>query len=323
MAVSTTQKNFFNACYQTVHNGIDKSFKLGVHVNEKLVLIALVVKVGQALIRAAPLIPGAEVIIPVSDLEVPLKDGKIITDVGKGFPSLEALMNGQFAKTWKILALNVSGLALMFFAIISGLNRLKVDVSLITELAKKVPFLGVLPFAGLLNLSILTMFGTLYLMSREKLIVINSKTLPKVNQKITNWSKPINADMINQRINYYSDYKKNKPNHQTKLAMWEKIEQNIVPELIIKNFSDQKKTKWERKLEKINLEITSCRVQKLISAVKIASIIAVSATIIIGVGITAATTFAIALALIEAGSSIKKYNLKNSIEAYKFEPVYL
>ena len=42
---------------------------------------------------------------------------------------------------------------------ISILERLKLKVSFIHHLAKKVPIFGVLPFAGLLDLSTLTMYG--------------------------------------------------------------------------------------------------------------------------------------------------------------------
>ncbi len=167
MASATTHNNLFKSGYQAIYTGVHKGFSFGAQVSKKLETIKMVDKLGLSILKAASYVPVLVEAVPLSSIETPLKDVKLVTDFFMGFRSLEAGMAGTFAKTWKTLALNVAGLALMFFTIISALSRLKVDVNFITEMAKKVPVFGVLPFAGLMNLSLLTMFGPLLNGSRK------------------------------------------------------------------------------------------------------------------------------------------------------------
>ncbi len=146
----------------------------------------------------------------------------------------------------------------------------------------------------------------------------NSKARPQA--KIEEWKQPLTQTKIEGRIKHYTNYKNDQPDIW-KLSMWEKISGNTVSEELIQNFSDKKQMKWERKLEKINLEIKSNKLTMLTSGVKVAALIAVSATTIYGVGVPAAMAFAAVMGLIEGVGGCKNYFMKNSLDGYKFKPV--
>lgn len=349
----SSSDNTINSFQNVIYTSLDACVSLGCQVSKELEAVKVINKAGLAVLKAGSYVPAIANNVPIAAIETPLKDIKTFSDFFMGFRSLDALLKGNFAKNWKVLALNVSGLALMFFTTISGLGRMGVDVSLVTNLAKQVPVFGVLPFAGLLNLSLATMFGMLYLMARDAKAELEEKK-EKVPAKLQFWSNPIDESLINARIHKYREVR---PNPE-KLQVWQKIQthstdhaeqvqfldrqieesrdnktsfdKNTQTRLRfddvttkIQEFSAQKHTKWEKKLEKIELGIQSSNLTMLASAAKIAAIIIVSGAILSGVGVAAAAAFAAIMGLIEAGAGFKNYVVKSSMSEYQITPVKL
>lgn len=330
MGTQATNHGIFYSCYHRVEDAIYNTFSTGESISDYLAPVKAINKVFGSTLAVASYISNIENYIPVSVLQPISKDIKNGVDFFMGFRSFKAIMNGKFARNdkgefkLKILALNVSGLALMFFTSVSLLGRFKFNVSAITNFTKNVPVLGALPYAGLLNVSLLTMFGTLYLMSEEKIASLK-KAAPKLYEKITDWAEPLDQEKIQKKLDHYRDYNKNKPNHLTKLAMWEKISESELDSDEIKSFSQRKFAKWSLKRDKLNLEIHSNKLQKLSCAAKVVATFAVSIAILTGTWVAIAAAVAVCLGVVEAVSGWKNYQAKNELSSntYKYTPVYL
>lgn len=116
------------------------------------------------------------------------KDAKNFTNVLRGVKSVDGILHFQF--TWKVVILNISG---TIFAILSALSLIDrsqlVNLKPIKGPLSSIPIFGILPYGGLLSLSILGLMGTTVYVSLEKRTKLQKQVDFIREKKLLFWSK--------------------------------------------------------------------------------------------------------------------------------------
>ncbi|MFI5344050.1 MAG: hypothetical protein ACHQUC_07510 [Chlamydiales bacterium] len=314
--------NCCKAPFEYISSGIQHGVAMGSSLSKQLDIIKNVQKVGSSILKVAKYVPSLVETLPISLLETPLKDVKRFCNFFMGFRSLEAITQGRFFdRSWKIRALNIAGLALFIFTIIELLERFTINVSNIHEAFKKVPFFGVLLYAGLLDLSLLTLSGAIFLMNLDKKSKL-ANSEQKIHEKIETWKKPLDRSRVQTRLEHYGTKEDESNTLETKKVQWQRIHDQF--DLLtdqIADFQQKKLEKWEKKLEKIALEKRVNKIALWTGGSKIVATLMTAVAALSGVGITVALGISMIVGLLEAGGGLKSYFMKRTIAAYKFQPV--
>lgn len=265
-------------------------------------------------------------LIPFGTLYSPLKDVKRICNFFLAFRSFDFYLNKGAKGPWVIQVLNIAGLGLFVFTVIDLLERFKFDVSAIHNIAKKVPLFGVLPFAGLLNLCTLTLYGSIYLLGLEKKEKLNEEE-ERISNKINLWQTKRERQIhIVRKAYHYNNSNfdqlstQERIRQEAKRASWNALRNCNEPH---QNpaFFQRKVNKWELKLEKLSVEKRSNELALVSGSTKILSTLISSAALLSGVGIPLALTISLGLNVIEAACDGRNYFLKKQVPHYRFDSV--
>lgn len=130
------------------------------------------------------------------------KDFKIVAGLTKGFKSVDSLLN--FTAAWKIVVLQISGMTLFAFSVLSFIERFAlVQTTTIKVALAAIPMIGVLPNGGLVVLSLSALSTTLLILSIEKHQKLNREEKRLIEEKQAFWSKPLDVSKIGQKqLNY-------------------------------------------------------------------------------------------------------------------------
>jgi hypothetical protein len=320
--------NFSLSCckapFEYIYSGIRSGIAMGSQLSKKLDTVKTIQMMGSSILQTAKYVPLLVTTLPISLFESPLKDIKRFCNFTMGFRSLEAMTQGKFFDpSWKIRAINIAGLALFVFTILELLERLAFDLIFIHEAFKKVPFFGVLLYAGLLDLSLLTLSGAIFLINWEKKSKL-AETEEKIKEKIETWQIPLDRSRVQMRLEHYETKEDRTNNLETKKAQWQRIHEQF--DLIsgqIADFQQKKLEKWEKKLEKNSLEKRVNKISLWTGGSKIVTTLMKAAAILSGVGIPVVLGLKMILGLFETGGGLTNYFMKRSIAAYNFQPVIL
>lgn len=162
-------------------------------------LILKVAQVGSTVIAFVPSIAPL--------LEGPVlfcKDVKLFTGILKGFKSIDNLLNITFA--WKVVVMQISSLTLFVISVLSFAERFELfQVTAIKVMLAAIPILGVLPFGGLLTLSLLGLSGVLLLFAIDKKNKLDLEENHLINHNAAFWSQPLDLQKVEQKqANYES-----------------------------------------------------------------------------------------------------------------------
>jgi len=176
-----------------------KQIKIGLHqvVDKSVKSIKgpnLIMKVMRTAIKALMYIP--KLTAHLGRTKSLLKEIKDFTNVINGLQSIDGLINFKFS--WKLTTLNVSGLVLFVLSIINLSEKFLIDCTTIKTAFTAIPVFGVLPFGGLLHISIIGLFGSLMSLSLNKRKK-QEQTAHKINNKIDFWKNSIDLNKISIR----------------------------------------------------------------------------------------------------------------------------
>ncbi|WP_068466917.1 hypothetical protein [Candidatus Protochlamydia phocaeensis] len=134
-------------------------------------------------------------------LEVPkqfCKDARNLSNFVKGLKSLNGLLNIQLH--WNSLIRTAAGITLFILSSISLIERAQLfNVSTIRIRLAAIPILGILPYGGLLSLSLIGLIGMTALNSFEKSKKLNEQTEHLKEGKLAFWSQPLTLAKIQER----------------------------------------------------------------------------------------------------------------------------
>lgn len=138
-------------------------------------------------------------------LDVPkqfCKEAKNVSNFVKGLKSIEGIFNFQFY--WKIVILSLSGTTLFILSSLTLLDRFRLlNVTMIKEYLATIPVLGVLPYGGLLPLSMIGLMSILILFSWEKGKKMARQIDKFKNGKLVFWQQPLELPQIqNRQVKY-------------------------------------------------------------------------------------------------------------------------
>jgi hypothetical protein len=136
-----------------------------------------------------------------TSLEIPrqfCKEARNFSNFIKGLKSIDGILHLQF--TLKMIVLNVSGMTLFILSSITLGERLNLlNASGFKANLATLPVLGVLPFGGLLPLSILGLMGTVLLLSLDKKRKLEKEENDIKNKQLVFWSQSLDQTKVQQR----------------------------------------------------------------------------------------------------------------------------
>lgn len=205
------------ADYQAKHTSIlPKKLSAGLdYVRGKIRCIATAIEnnipVPNLIIRTAQLGVTTLAYAPSIDPHLPFakqicKDAKNFTNVIKGMKTIDAILHFKFS--WRTLVLNISGMVLLIVSAVSLLERFKLVMVMVTAIKvglAALPIFGILPFGGLLALSIIGLMGTVFIMLREKRIKLEQQATAindKNFGKLAFWES-LNLSKVQDKHNDY------------------------------------------------------------------------------------------------------------------------
>ena len=160
-------------------------------------LILRVTQVGTSLFA---LIPSVEPI-----LEGPknfFRDAKLFTSLLKGFRTIDQTLNLRYA--WKLLVLQASSITLLAINVLSFVERFNiVPVTAIKVSLAAIPIFGILPYGGLLALSVGILSVMLILFSIDKKETLDQEENQMMNQNVAFWSLPLDLAKVEQKQSKY------------------------------------------------------------------------------------------------------------------------
>ncbi len=126
------------------------------------------------------------------------KEARNVSNFVKGLKSVEGILN--FQSYWKIVILNISGMTLFILSSFTLMDRFHLlNVAVIKESLAMIPTIGVLPYGGLLPLSIIGLMSMVILFSLEK----GRKMVKQIdllkNGKLAFWQQPLELPQIQDR----------------------------------------------------------------------------------------------------------------------------
>jgi|GEM_PF-4546799 len=297
-------KNQFNSASNFAYGQFQSGIDLGAKISVKLDDVKLLIETTETSLKLIGLISDISKFIPFETIFPFLKDGKRIIGIFLGLRSIKFFMEKPLEKSWKLIALNVAGLSLFCFTIIDVLAGFKVDFSPIHSVFKRVLVFGILPFAGLINLSTITLLGMVFLMTLDK--------QKRLNQEETKWKQRQN-DFSNFKI--FTDLKvesyRFKAEQQDKSKKWTAIQGSSKEAL--KLYFDGRKLRLNSKLQINRLQKTSTRISLLSTSIKISSIVFSTFVIVSGVGFPVLFGTTLTLAVLKCSLGLGNYFLKRRI----------
>lgn len=321
---SVSPTHYIKLPFEYAYAGIKSGVAFGAKMSFQIDLIKVINDTASVSLKAIKYAPDLKAAIPYAMLDGLVKDSKRVCNILMGLRSVDYLMEGAKDRTWLTVAMNVSGIGLFVLTVIDVAERFGVDVSVVHEAAKQVPIFGVLPFAGLLDLSLVGLYGTIFLKTwNKKPAMANAEA--KLNQRIAFWQKPLDETAIKDRLQKYSiqveDKKKAMLYDENKAVLQNVLNHiNDKPQEIAQ-FKQDKEARCKAKLEKLQLEKHSSNLTMLGSGSKILSIIIVSGAIVSGAWIPAATILGLGLGFVKAGTGIRNYALKREIKQFQIPAV--
>ncbi len=189
--------------------GLKKGVRLTLdHVVKPLKTPRLALKFAQFTVKTLSLIPTCQPTLkPVSNV---IKECKDYDNFLKGIRAVDGALNPRF--NWKAMTLTVAGISLFTLSCLTMGDKFKfIKITPIKTALTALPLIGVLPFGGVLHISLVVMFGILFLMSLENRgrLKEGEKGLQK---KIDYWTKTIDGEKIAERLT----------NYETKISALEK-----------------------------------------------------------------------------------------------------
>jgi hypothetical protein len=181
-----------------------KGFKMGVHrlvaiVDEHVQLPELTIRTLQLGTTILSCFPSVDPL-----LEMPrqlCKDAKNFTNFLKGVKSIDGFLNFKF--TVRHIVLNVSGMTLFILSGISLVDRFRLlDVSVVKIGLSTIPVFGILPFGGLLSLSLLGLLGSVAVLSLEKQQKLQKEIERIKEEKLAFW-KQLDLSKVQERQRKY------------------------------------------------------------------------------------------------------------------------
>jgi len=217
----------------------------------------LVVRTFQVVVTIFSMFPQIDIY-----LEIPkqlCKDAKNFTNILRGFKSVDGVVN--FKLQFKAIILNISGLTMMVLSVISVIDRFHLlNVTVIKVTLTVIPIIGVLPFGGLLPLSIIGLVGTTLIMGLEKQWKMNETANLIRNDKLAYWSQ-LDLGKIQQKIEKYQYRVEHEQQNEYvgKLGQWRALARswNHIRREDLEKFRWAKESKWQTKLNKLEQDKVS------------------------------------------------------------------
>jgi|GEM_PF-5355846 len=123
------------------------------------------------------------------------REAKNLSNLVKGLKSIEGFLNFRFS--WRGIVLNVSGMTLFMISGLSLLERLQyVNLCSIKSSLAVIPVFGILPYGGLLSLSIVGLIGTLTLVAWEKQNRLDKEEARIEGEKLLLWSHTLELSTV-------------------------------------------------------------------------------------------------------------------------------
>ena len=130
------------------------------------------------------------------------KDARNFINFIKGSKSVDGILNFQFS--WRIIVLNISGMTLSIVSFLSLAERFKfLDITAIKVCLAAIPVLSVLPFGGLLSLSVVGLMSMTFLLSLDKKRKIEKEQIHIKNIKLSFWSENLDLIKIQEKQTKY------------------------------------------------------------------------------------------------------------------------
>lgn len=154
-------------CARAGFSVVKGSIRLLSDLSYKLDEVKFGQKISAVSIKILEFVPLAVELLPLKTAKTVCRRIKLIINVCMFGRSANSFAEGK-VNSVRMLVLNVAGVVLGIFASIEVLELCKYDMSAIHQAAASVPVFGVLPYAGLLNLALLTLFACTLLGNVEK-----------------------------------------------------------------------------------------------------------------------------------------------------------
>lgn len=184
--------NLFRKRVHCVFSAIEKAYQQGPDV---------VIKTIQLSVSILSCFPSLE-----SSLKIPkqfCKEAKNFTDLIKNLKSIDGLLN--FSKFYsKSFILDVSGTLLFILSSITIIDRFQLlDVSIVKVNLAAIPVLGLLPYGGLIALSIFGLMGPTIILSLEKKRKLEKEENRIKSGKLAIWSQSLNLTRVGEKQTKY------------------------------------------------------------------------------------------------------------------------
>ncbi len=333
-----------------------QAIHLGNNFSNKLVPIKVFSRALDVALNILRVIPQSAEYIPFGVIDPVLKDTRRFIYFMMTFQNIKFFLENDIHTQWKLTLLNVAGLGLSTFTVIEYLRRLKIDVTGVDSTFKKVPFFGVLRYAGLLSLCNLTINSIVLSFSLERRPRLIDRKI-KLQEKL---SLVELATLRIYAITQINGLQAQLDEHErtyieplvTKETAKTAEEQEILRAHVVKQAQVhnlvQKKQKWERvselsdeqaqiflegritrltsKLEKTQLELTSNKLSLISSVVKITAIVIPTFVILAGItapvvfGVSTVVIISLTLGVIEVNCDVRNYFLKKKISNFQIAP---
>ena len=271
-------------------------------------------KTAEVAIKVIKLFPEFAHALPLGAADSFLKDSKRFLYFFATFPTLQFYIrgkNGEEAKVkkadWVTQLFNLSGVALAAIGIIDILERFQFDFQPMHNFFKKVPGIGVLPYAGILNLSLVTMTSIIFFQTRQK----RQKLLLK-EEKL---NKQIDFDVagFKQFITEKCEKYENSSVKVDKKAKWNRFAQ--LDQSALDNYFKLRKDFLIKKLDKVKVEKKSASLTMVSTAAKVTAVAFSTFVVLSGVGASLLVSATVTLGVVEVACEIKNFFTKKTVKS--------
>lgn len=184
---SSFSHSLFRSTQKHVH-------QIVIFLQEKAEIPGLILRVCNFSITVFSLHPAWA--ISLKECRHQIKEIKNIFNWIKGLRSIDGFLNGPYS--WKSMVIHVSGFVLLILSTISLVDWLHLaNMSVLKTAFAALPILGVLPFGGLVSLSLVGIFGMLLLLNLEKRPKM-ALALQKAQNKNQQWLQSLKTDKVNK-----------------------------------------------------------------------------------------------------------------------------
>lgn len=222
--------------------------------------------------------------VPMQPLKAFTKEIKTFFNYLKGIRSVDALVNTK-NKAWKVIALHVSGAALLILATCDYIKKFGwSNLEGLHAVLNRIPVVNVLTYSGLFGLALIGLQTSLFLIALDK----------------------------------EKELKSQKLRSETKITVWQERKIQKVKE---EAFCQAKLEKWKLKIHKIDKERHANAFSMGQRVCTIASTIITSAALVTGVGTAVAFPTAAVISLADASFGIASLIIKKSADNIVISPV--